>query len=71
MPDICLKSLDVAGNNLTKASSDTICQFVEEEKNLEYFSLAKNEVYGKKFMTKLFNSIGEIPIKEEEWASHL
>lgn len=33
--------------------------------------LSKNELGGKAFLTKIFNSIGEIPLSEEEYAKHL
>ena len=58
IPEITLKSLDLSGNELTTEIGDVLCNFIEEEKNIEFIGFSKNKLNHATFLEKLFNSIG-------------
>lgn len=69
-PDSRLKSLDFYGNELSNELTEDISIFVEENKTLEFLGLSKNSLNSDEFLGKLFNSIGEIPLSEQEYEQH-
>ena len=69
-PEQKIKSLDLYGNELTVESQETICNFVEETKTLQFLGLSKNKFGEEGFVTQILNCIGEIPLSEEQYEEH-
>ena len=68
--DCRIKSLDLYANDLTAEAGTDICQFVEENKTVEFLGLSKNALGSDDVLKGLFNSIGEVPLTEEEYEQH-
>lgn len=68
--DCRIKSLDLYANDLTAEAGTDICQFVEENKSVEFLGLSKNALGSDDVLKGLFSSIGEVPLTEEEYEQH-
>lgn len=60
--DCRLKSFDLYGNDITHELSSELCEFVEENKTIEFLGLSKNALGNEDFLKQFFNCIGEVPL---------
>lgn len=62
--DCRLKSFDLYGNDITHELTTELCEFVEENKTVEFLGLSKNALGTDDFLRLLFNCVGEVPLSE-------